>query len=530
VIRWQPLGAGSRLMCFRIIFILIQLSRNPDPWTRADVELLADAISRRYVFTTMIKFRNALPPTGRRVFYTLFRLATALGLFLALASCAREEVVPEAFTPNRSHADYTYALEQLGLAGTPIGAAWLQAGNPVENYRGLSLVPLEEFRSFAPDVPDALWFLLEGVRGQRISIEIETESDAGYFADVIAVDSHWDPREDGSGGWDQVGFIPVASAASLDPLPETDSSAPDAAGTSPDRALMGSGRIEFEPRRQRFYLFRLQPRLLEGGDFTIRIRSDASLAWPVRDSDVNDVISVFGADRDGGTRVHHGIDIIAPRGTDILSVSPSRVSRVGERDRGGLTVSLMDEERGLMIYYAHMQQYGEVTAGETIHPGTVLGGVGDTGNALGGPPHLHIGIYDRSWRRPLDPWYFFVPVPELAVSTPSPESYAEMGLIPGSRISAAEDLLLFRQPPGRNPTRISPSRFDDNGNRILPEDQPITRLDWGDPVAISEGEEIGTLVSFRAYSGDGMLGIMRRDRQLLWLPASQMRSLLVSGT
>jgi hypothetical protein len=179
----------------------------------------------------MIKFRNALPPTGRRVFYTLFRVATALGFFLALASCAREEVVPEAFTPNRSHADYTYALEQLGLAGTPIGAAWLQAGNPLENYRGLSLVPLEEFRSFAPDVPDALWFLLEGVRGQRISIEIETESDAGYFADVIAVDSHWDPREDGSGGWDQVGFIPVASAASMDPLPETDSSEPDAAGT-----------------------------------------------------------------------------------------------------------------------------------------------------------------------------------------------------------------------------------------------------------------------------------------------------------
>ena len=48
--------------------------------------------------------------------------------------------------------------------------------------------------------------------------------------------------------------------------------------------------------------------------------------------------SGFGAERDGGQREHHGIDILAPRGTPVLSAGDGVVSSVAVTDIGGKVV------------------------------------------------------------------------------------------------------------------------------------------------------------------------------------------------
>lgn len=95
--------------------------------------------------------------------------------------------------------------------------------------------------------------------------------------------------------------------------------------------------------------------------------------------------------RSGG-RKHEGIDIIAPRGRPVVSATEGIVTRVGTNKLGGKVVWVMGPGRQLH-YYAHLDDYAGVRAGDVIVPGTVLGYVGTSGNARGTPPHLHYGVY-----------------------------------------------------------------------------------------------------------------------------------------
>ena len=91
-------------------------------------------------------------------------------------------------------------------------------------------------------------------------------------------------------------------------------------------------------------------------------------------------------------RRHEGIDIFAKRGTPVLSSTEGLVLRVGTNHLGGLVVWVLGPG-GQRHYYAHLERYGDVHAGMRVAPGSVVGYVGNTGNAAGTPPHLHYGIY-----------------------------------------------------------------------------------------------------------------------------------------
>ena len=101
----------------------------------------------------------------------------------------------------------------------------------------------------------------------------------------------------------------------------------------------------------------------------------------------------WGAPRDGGRRRHQGIDLLAPTGTPLVAVASGHITRLSnlDRGRGGSSLWLRDAH-GTAYYYAH-NQHNLVHRGQRVQAGQVIARVGATGNARGGPPHLHFQIH-----------------------------------------------------------------------------------------------------------------------------------------
>lgn len=91
--------------------------------------------------------------------------------------------------------------------------------------------------------------------------------------------------------------------------------------------------------------------------------------------------------------LHEGLDIFADFGTPLRAVDVGVVDRITNGAVGGLAVWLRGKD-GTQYYYAHMQSVAEgIEAGTPVQIGTVLGEVGDSGNARGGAPHVHFEVH-----------------------------------------------------------------------------------------------------------------------------------------
>ena len=121
---------------------------------------------------------------------------------------------------------------------------------------------------------------------------------------------------------------------------------------------------------------------------------DQKLAMPVEGITKTHVADTWHVPRDGD-RVHEGQDIFARRGTPVFSATDGYLWRIGENTLGGQTVSVLGAG-GRIYYYAHLDSYAaNLATGDHVTTKTILGYVGNTGNAAGGPPHLHFGVYSR---------------------------------------------------------------------------------------------------------------------------------------
>jgi murein DD-endopeptidase MepM/ murein hydrolase activator NlpD len=137
-----------------------------------------------------------------------------------------------------------------------------------------------------------------------------------------------------------------------------------------------------------------------------------SLYFPVPGEDSTRLDDSFDAPRDGGARKHNAIDIMAPKGTPILSVQDGRVLKLSRNPKGGITVYATDLEEHYVYYYAHLDHYQpNLYAGKPLMRGDTLGYVGTTGNASANLPHLHFQVMhmpsDRSkfWNgEPINPY------------------------------------------------------------------------------------------------------------------------------
>jgi len=107
-------------------------------------------------------------------------------------------------------------------------------------------------------------------------------------------------------------------------------------------------------------------------------------------------IDSWGYPRSGGRR-HKGVDMMARTGVPVVAPVSGVVSHRGN-SIGGLSFHLSGDD-GHYYYGTHLSRYGQ--AGR-VSAGTVIGYVGDSGNARG-MPHLHFEIHPNN-AGPVNPY------------------------------------------------------------------------------------------------------------------------------
>jgi len=151
--------------------------------------------------------------------------------------------------------------------------------------------------------------------------------------------------------------------------------------------------------------------------------SAMSLRMPVAGVRNHDLSDSWHDPRDGGVRLHKGIDIFAPRGTEIVAVSDGIISYIGDQPKGGHCLWLTTEN-GASFYYAHLDRWAAgLYEGMEVQSGDLLGYVGNTGNAKTTPSHLHFGVNQND--------EMVNPYPLLARATPVQHARAHVSLTGG---------------------------------------------------------------------------------------------------
>ena len=92
----------------------------------------------------------------------------------------------------------------------------------------------------------------------------------------------------------------------------------------------------------------------------------------------------------GKSGTHKGVDIFAPKGTKLTSSVHGLVVFSGEFKYGGKVVLILGPKWRLH-YFAHLDEL-KTSNFNWASKNELIGTVGDSGNAVGKPPHLHYSI------------------------------------------------------------------------------------------------------------------------------------------
>ncbi len=121
-----------------------------------------------------------------------------------------------------------------------------------------------------------------------------------------------------------------------------------------------------------------------------------NVTFPIAGDYGRPLIDSWGYPRMPGTsdaHAHQGIDIFAPMGTPLVAAERGVLTRIGVGRLGGLKLWLRGES-GTDWYYAHLSAFAPgIADGQVVEVGELIGYVGDTGNAKGTPPHLHLQVH-----------------------------------------------------------------------------------------------------------------------------------------
>ena len=91
-------------------------------------------------------------------------------------------------------------------------------------------------------------------------------------------------------------------------------------------------------------------------------------------------------------RVHNGVDIAAPEGTQVVAAAAGEVYTIYEDDVMGTTVVIRHQD-GYTTTYSSLSKDLQVSVGDTVELGQVIGTVGSTAlieSTMG--PHVHFSV------------------------------------------------------------------------------------------------------------------------------------------
>jgi murein DD-endopeptidase MepM/ murein hydrolase activator NlpD len=317
--------------------------------------------------------RNSKPPRTT-VLRCLFRVPIVLAAFLVSVACGKVAPLLERPRASSAHERYADGLRDAGLDKTALGRDWLATASASTRTPLTITLPFHEAGYFAASEARAVAYALSLRDGQELTATAEISGTPMIvFLDLFRQTTD--------------------TASPLDLIASTDTN-----------LTSGGARLTHVVKRDGVYVLRVQPELLRSGAFTLTVSTEPSLAFPVSGRDSRAIQSLFGAERDGGAREHHGIDIFAPRGTPALAAARGIVRSIAPNNLGGNVVWLSDLEHGQTLYYAHLDRHN-VVAGQAVTVGDTIGFIGNTGNARTTPPHLHFGIYRRG-EGPVNPYPF----------------------------------------------------------------------------------------------------------------------------
>lgn len=272
---------------------------------------------------------------------------------------------------------FIWRLRVAGLLGSPLGQRWTQAVERAGEQPVKAGVQYRTTESFASDEVEAHVYQVSLERGEKLIWQFSRldTSESRLYASL-------ERRGKNDQEWSTVTDL-------------------DADNTNNSQVVSKAGD----------YRIVLQPELFASAEYSLAMANGGSLPFPVEGAGQRDIGSPFGVDRDGGARKHHGVDIFAEKGTPVTAVIDGYV-RTGTGAKGGEHVWLSGSMSGFgsaRYYYAHLDSFA-VESGDRVKKGDILGYVGNTGNAITTPPHLHFGIYSGG---PVNPAPFLKPEPKL---------------------------------------------------------------------------------------------------------------------
>jgi murein DD-endopeptidase MepM/ murein hydrolase activator NlpD len=123
------------------------------------------------------------------------------------------------------------------------------------------------------------------------------------------------------------------------------------------------------------------------------------LVLPVKVDSISPLDNTYLSERPGG-RMHEGIDLFVPVGTPVVSATCGVVLFIGRDVLGGNVVKVLGDDNRI-YYYAHLSRSQSPEPGGRVRRAQIIGFVGNSGNAMFTPPHLHFEILEVLWVIPL---------------------------------------------------------------------------------------------------------------------------------